>query len=385
MVDTIVLRIDEYFIPPKYYDNFTPSAIGILKPPYYSFGGQKVIKCVLNPNSEDKKNGEYMPRVSLIKAVRSGFIDTFLRVEFSAPKLLFNNNFDELVDGDFEKVCSILSKKLRKMGVYIFSRKIEMAEVKTIHYSKNIVIDNYSTASSVIAFLAKSNITTRKNASIKSYTNSGESVHFYTSKNGVVLYDKLAELNKAKITEKGRIEKDYYCQLSLFKKYQPRKPFEVLRIESRYIGKKSIEKVFNSVDIEIEDLKFETLFSSDFSKAILKYEFGIIKDNIMPISFNHQNMVDFANDINALNPNASFSTKVKVVGIKALMIETGSRDIRNIIQATPSQWSRIVKSMRELKYHKIEDNNLAIIDKQLDEFKPVKLHNYRGERLENIK
>lgn len=379
MIDTVALRIDDYFIPSKYYDNFTPSAIGILKPPYYSFGKQKIIKCVLNPSSEDKKNGEYMPRVTLIKAVRSGYIDTFLRVEFSASKLLFNNNFDELTDDDSEKICSILSQKLRKMGVFVFSKTIENAEAKTIHYSKNIIIDNYLTASSVIAFLSKSNITTRKNASIKSYTNSGESVHFYTSKKGVVLYDKVAELNKAKITEKGRIEKDYYCQLSLFEKYPPRKPFEVLRIEARYIGKKSIEKVFADIDIKVSDLRFATLFSSEFSKAVLQHEFKNIKDSIMPISFNHQRLVDFANDINALNPNASFSTKIKAIGIKALILETGSRDIRNVMRATPSQWSRLTKTMRELKYSKVEDRNLTIIERQLDDFKPVKLLDYRGE------
>lgn len=379
MTDTVVLKFEQYCILPKYYNNFTPSAIGMIKPPYYSFGRQKVLKCVLNPTTEDKRNGEYMPRVTLIKAVRNGYIDNYLQVEFSAPKLLFGNNFDELTDDDFQEVCYVLSAKLRKMGIFIFSKQIEQAEVKTIHYSKNIVIDNYSTASAIISFLAKSNITTRKNASIKSYSNSGESVNFYTSKSSVVLYDKVAELGKAKITEKGRIEKDYYCQLSLFEKYQPRKPFEVLRIESRHIGKKSIKKAFENIDIKLENLNFKRMFSSDFSKAILQHEFKDIKDNIMPISFNHQNMVDFANDINALNPNASFSTKIKAIGIKALMLETGSRDIRNVMQATPSQWSRIVKSMRELKYQKIEDRNLTIIERQLDNFKPVKLLDYRGE------
>jgi hypothetical protein len=274
-------------------------------------------------------------------------------------------------------LCQELAKRLRYMGFYIFSALIETAEVKTIHYGKNIVIDNYSTASSVISELAKSNITTRKEADIRAYKNSGETLHFFTTKNGLAIYDKLAELNKSKKTEKGRIEKDSYCQLSLFDYYQPRKPFEVLRIEARYNDRKSIKSILAKTNNKVMGLTFRDLFSSKIAQSILKHEMAIVDDGLVGIPKNKQSILDFTNDIFALNPKASHTVKMKAVAVKTLFIENGSRDIRKLIRATPSQWSRLVKDMAGLRYQKSEITGMGVINEALNKFTPVKLQDYK--------
>lgn len=379
MIDTVVLSLDmsKFSIPKSMYDAFTPSARGLLEPPYYTFGKQKILKCVLNPSASDKKKGLYLPRITLFKAVRAGGYSLFAHVEFSAPKILYNNNFDELTDDDFQMLCQELAKRLRYMGFYIFSALIETAEVKTIHYGKNIVIDNYSTASSVISELAKSNMTTRKEADIRAYKNSGETLHFFTTKNGLAIYDKLAELNKSKKTEKGRLEKDNYCQLSLFDYYQPRKPFEVLRIEARYNDRKSIKSILAKTNNKVMGLTFRDLFSSKIAQSILKHEMAIVDDGLVGIPKNKQSILDFTNDIFALNPKASHTVKMKAVAVKALFIENGSRDIRKLIRATPSQWSRLVKDMAGLRYQKSEITGMGVINEALNKFTPVKLQDYK--------
>ena len=379
MIDTVVLSLDmsKFSIPKSMYDTFTPSARGLLEPPYYTFGKQKILKCVLNPSASDKKKGLYLPRITLFKAVRAGGYSLFAHVEFSAPKILYNNNFDELTDDDFQMLCQELAKRLRYMGFYIFSALIETAEVKTIHYGKNIVIDNYSTASSVISELAKSNITTRKEADIRAYKNSGETLHFFTTKNGLAIYDKLAELNKSKKTEKGRLEKDNYCQLSLFDYYQPRKPFEVLRIEARYNDRKSIKSILAKTNNKVMGLTFRDLFSSKIAQSILKHEMAIVDDGLVGIPKNKQSILDFTNDIFALNPKASHTVKMKAVAVKTLFIENGSRDIRKLIRATPSQWSRLVKDMAGLRYQKSEITGMGVINEALNKFTPVKLQDYK--------
>ena len=48
--------------------------------------------------------------------VRGGFSLT-LRIEFSAPKLVLGNNFDELRSRDFERVLDALHRALQDMGV----------------------------------------------------------------------------------------------------------------------------------------------------------------------------------------------------------------------------------------------------------------------------
>jgi hypothetical protein len=364
-------------IPKSMYDKFTPNACGMFEAPFYTFGNKKVIKCTLNPSSADKKKGLYLPRITLFKAIRAGGYTLFTHIEFSAPKILFNNNFDELTDDDFGDLCQTLAKRLRYMGFYIFAQQLEKCEVKTIHYGKNVVLSDYSTASSVISELAKSNISTRKNADIRAYKNEGEAIHFFTTKQGLAVYDKIAELNKSKKTEKGRIEKDNYCQLSLFDYQTMRKPFEVVRIEARYNDRNAIKDILAKTNPEVKSYTFKDLYSSKISQAVLKYEMAIIGNGLIGIIHNRQSLIDFTNDIVAMNPKASVAVITKAIAIKALFIETGSRDIRKLIGANSSQWSRLVKDMAQLRYQKSEVTGFDKLNKALVDFKPVKLADYK--------
>jgi hypothetical protein len=382
MIDTVVLTLNmqQFNVPEKLYDAFSPSAKGVLKPPYYSLGGKKFMKCVLNPSSSDKKAGVYMPRLTLYMAVRNSGMATFLHVEFSAPKILFNNNFDELTDDDFDGLCVKLAEKLRQIGVLIIAPFIKQADVKTIHYSKNIVLTDYTTASSVLSDIAKSNITTRKEADVRAYKNSGEALHFFNTSQGLAIYDKIKELNKSRRTEKGLLEKDNYCQLSLLEDYQPRKPFEVVRIEARYNNRPAIKGILKKIGNETDGLVFRDLYSSDIAKRVLEYEFGQIKSGDM--SFNRSNaktLEGFTNDILASNPKSTVTQRLKAIAMKALFDETGSRDIRKLIGANSSQWSRLVEDMSHIRFRQKLNNSYDMIDRELKQFSPVNVKNHVDE------
>ena len=83
-----------------HYNRWSPDITHYLKPPYVKFGGHKSVFATRTPTKDDKIAGIYLPRLKLIKAVRTGGYSVRLYVELSAPKVLFNNNFDELADGD---------------------------------------------------------------------------------------------------------------------------------------------------------------------------------------------------------------------------------------------------------------------------------------------
>lgn len=72
-------------------------------------------KCVQNPTKEDERNGIYKPRLTYIR--RWDGIDGryTLKIEFSVPKLLYSNNFDELSDSDFPLVIRALKERLLDM------------------------------------------------------------------------------------------------------------------------------------------------------------------------------------------------------------------------------------------------------------------------------
>ena len=83
-------------------------------PPYIaSVNG--VRKCVQNPTKEDERYGIYKPRLTLIRRWDGTKGIITLKIEFSIPKLLFGNNFDELSDNDFSDTIKRLRERLLDM------------------------------------------------------------------------------------------------------------------------------------------------------------------------------------------------------------------------------------------------------------------------------
>jgi hypothetical protein len=121
MLDTIALTLDRHQFEVREPNRFSPSAQGLLVPPYYRLGARGNFLCVQNPTKADFAAGRYAPRLTLAKRKqRTGFTLT-LRVEFSAPKLVFGNNFDELTSRDFERVLGALHVSVNEMGIEVES------------------------------------------------------------------------------------------------------------------------------------------------------------------------------------------------------------------------------------------------------------------------
>jgi len=109
MLDTIILEIPIEFRAIIDQSKFSPPArmIEVL---------QGFFRCTNNPKAIDRKSGIYKPRLTLIKRG----VMLLLKIEFSAPKLIFNNNLDELEESDFN---SLVEKSL------FYSPKIVIEEI----------------------------------------------------------------------------------------------------------------------------------------------------------------------------------------------------------------------------------------------------------------
>lgn len=162
MVDTIVLAHQfnladaENFIDPKSYNKWSPNLAGILSPPYIKMGSKNSIKAVRNLSN--KSAGVYGPKLTIFKQVVDGGFKCILYIEFSAPKLLFGDNFNEVDDADLSAVCDRLSVSLRTGDIYMSSDILKNCTVKTIHYSKNITFDDGTIPSQIIHYLGKANL-----------------------------------------------------------------------------------------------------------------------------------------------------------------------------------------------------------------------------------
>ena len=391
MPDTVVLEVTigdpalQKIISEATFNNWSPSLYGVLKshPKYGGYvrlGTNKSITCHLNPTREDKQRGVYRPRLTFYKrAVKGGFLFR-LYIEFSAPKIIWNNNFVEIEEDDLDMLCFGLSYYLYRMGVNISDEELKKCEVKTIHYGKNIVLQNYMTSAMIINHVAKVNISLKKRINTTTYLNGGRGLHIYTNEQGVCLYDKLAELKLAKRTEKGNLEKDSWCQLDIIDKIEKyiKQPFQVLRIESRLNTKNAIRQRFAKLKIKIpSNPTLEDLFRTDLGKAVLMDEIETLEKATPAFTSCREPPEVFAEHLRILNPKARPRDIALTIGIMDMARDIGLRNTRILLGAENSREWRYIKSKCEsLKMPSAPIDYFKEARKQITDFKPVKLENY---------
>ena len=192
-----------------------------------------------------------------------------LRIEFSAPKLIHGNNFDELELRDFPKVLAALGQALSAAGIHAQRDVLRDARVSSIHYSKNIAFTDYTTCSMVMSELELIDLTKRLDLSRTDYRNEGHAIRYHANRFEVTFYEKLKDLEKACYSERRGMEKDYGVQLEMFRgpASLPRQ-LEVLRMEVRLGARPKIKSILNQIGTDVEPT-FEALFDAGIAKAVL--------------------------------------------------------------------------------------------------------------------
>jgi len=189
MIDTIALTLSEGMFTILDHNRFSPSTKGLYQPPYYTFGGRGKISCYQNPTPTDLRNGIYKPRLTATRRITRGGFEKVLKIEFSAPKLLFGNNFEELTEKHFPSILLVLKDKLKEMGV--LARELEVAPVSALHCSKNIILTDGSTPHGILKELSKANFNMRLDTNQTDYRNEGHGYKFRANSFEVAFYDKL--------------------------------------------------------------------------------------------------------------------------------------------------------------------------------------------------
>lgn len=381
MIDTVVINLynHQFEILPEYYKRFSPSVENFFHPPYVKFGHNMMARAICNPTAEDKATHIYYPRLTLQKAVRVGGIITFLRVEFSAPKILFGNNFDELTEKDFDDLCEAVVIRLAHFGVIVNNPNIiAEADVSAIHYSKNIPLTDYSSPSTIITEISKADVNGLQDINSSDFRNSGQAFKVHNNGFEFIIYDKIKDLKRSKISEKRSISRDNYSQISLFEDVEWRKPFEVIRLEARYGNKIKIKGLLKGLGLIVpSEMTLRKLYSDKIAQMTLKHELAKIKVNIpLVLRYQSNEMVGIYNDLVVNNPNKKLADIMSAMGYRALLKETGSRDIKTMAGKTSQEWYRFKKKISDLKFTGKKQSCFDVIDKGLEEFKPVELKSF---------
>jgi hypothetical protein len=365
MLDTVILQIDfnKFYI--KEYEKFGASKEQILssKSPFK--------KWINNP---DKKDAVYKPRLTLIKRG----IRFVLKIEFSAPKLIFGNNIDELDDSDFDLVIKTLRERLQSMGVWIFSANLENSEVISFHPSKNIQLSKGYTANMAIKELNKIDCSKRFDFDEKNYRNNGEVLQFYTRSHSLVIYDKINDLIKP---QKRATDKDQTKQqLSIFDYIKTDKQaLDILRIEIRL----SLKKKMNSV-MELMEQKtnptFKDIFSKNLCQKIVNSYWNNFFGNNLFLFNSNSSPQSILQLILIKYPKTKTLKAITAVGLYMLCKDTdGMKGFRQIIDShrrKRADWQTVKQNLKLFEDEIFTGSTWGFIKdvrRELKDFKPLKI------------
>jgi len=269
MIDTIVLTLNS-----NTFDRIAnPDG---QKWELYSRGGayQKYIK---QHTAAQKKDGKTRPRMRVIKR-GEGFA---LQLECSLPKMMWGDNVNELCDADFPDVLEMLHNRLLEQDIFASKEHLRNAVVSSVHFGKNIVLEDSYSVQPILSDLAKVNLPQYLNITRDRYPDAGHALHLAHTKNHeLVFYDKVKDLNKTKprAVDKEQTQK----QFSLFDWKKVELVPEILRIEARYGDKRQVRQAVFGPKSK-EEVRFKDVFSHSVAMAALRREWGAIKSKSVSI------------------------------------------------------------------------------------------------------
>jgi len=376
MVDTITIRLDESQFRILDHNKFSPNTYNFYHPPYARMGSRGYLDAYQNPTRKELLAGIYKPQLTLRKRWRGNAPILFLYIQFSAPKILYGNNFDELEDSDLDEILTELHSKLFDMGVGLRMNEFKYAKVTKIHYSKNIVLPEYVIPHMIIGEVRKVDVSLHHEIAEKDYRNEGRSIRFHTNDFELIIYDKQKDLQKSKKGDKKSMEEDNAIQLNLFDTLKRKKPFEVLRIEARL---NTPNKITKELGISKVHHTLDTLFSSKISINLLRNYWKNILKNYQIMSYDIENKEKFLVSFMINNPKAKLTNALAIYAVIEFAKQMGIRKFRNLIEKRYSRrtWYSLKASLNKYNLDGKLPNHFDAITKTLNAYHPLHLQDYQ--------
>ncbi len=330
---------------------------------HYATSVRGVQKITRNTSSSEMRAGMYLPRYTLVNRPSVGGRRKSLVIEFSAPKLLYGNNFDELTDDDFEAVCVSLLKALNYLGITISKDVLTGAKVIGWHPSKNIIFDDAlgcRTAINALNGAAASKVFTVQ----KTDFSDGEVLHFHCNSKDIAFYDKLADLRKSKVSDKRALENDSRIQQDILSRITGK---SVLRYELRLNGTRSVKRGFNNSHT------FEQLFRADLNRHILLEHWSQLTDGLDYLALDTRQALNILEQYMRANKAATPRTALAATASILIASQAGAGALRNVMgrQYGEHTW-RAIKPLLKLPVASRYEA-LVHVETTLNSFQPTRL------------
>lgn len=374
MIDTVKIAVP-YHGRPAWYNK-------IHKRINSGYGKGGVFTARIRPRYEEqtyKRNGIYLPKLWYVEQPRtqSRGKSFGLYIELSLPKLYFGNNFSELTDDLFLTVVNVLSEALLDIyGIAVSPTEIQQATVSRVDYSKNTIFTDRTPVSTIINTLATANVPKTYDMQNTNHKNGGQTYHIHTNSIDIVMYDKVADLRQAKVSEKRTHGKDNYTQLNLINEFDKHPNITIPRWEIRLNNRRRIRQELKTIGVN-ENLQFSHLFSSDISRKVLLLHWQKIIDQIPHSEVNADTASQILVACKQSDPNMKFSKASALTLMQLLRNEQNERAVRNIIEGLfgREQYYRLKKRTRN-PVQKIESKDLQHITETLTAMTPVSIADF---------
>ena len=368
MLDTIITELpkDDFWIT-------KPERFGPLSPAQLENSHGGFAQTFNNPNSADKQKGLYLPRLTLLKRGNR----QFLKAEFSAPKLLFGNNVDEIAETDKEALLKSLRDKLAYMGVMVWSHKLSPANVIGFHLGKNVPLKREYPADFVIRQLKRVADSAKMDFTERTFINNGEALYLYAKSHSLIIYDKIKDLDKpaARAIDKDQAPK----QMNLFDDWRKANlsPPNLLRLEVRMNEKRAINQCLQATDFP-SNQTLGQLFNAKMQKSVIQAHWNdYFGNNIFLLSLPNQPLDLLQNVFNAF-PKKSTKEIMEISGIASLLsnaqgISGFKRMLRN--NGRGGSWKMIKKKLEivaEAQRSPVTPEYITAIEESLATFSPIR-------------
>lgn len=379
-IDTIVLNFYPHEFAILRPSDFTPNTNRIMETEPRVMGKGRYMSATRNPTKQEIAQAGYLPYLTFYKGIRTGGLTTGLRVQFSVPKLIYGNNFDELVEVDLNQVYELLFERLKFYGVRFFKGidTVINAKVATIHFAKNFPLKNYMTAHEAITEIQKCDVTSWRDVSQSDYVNNGHGFKTHSKYYELAFYDKIAEYNKGNRNQPV-FDKDIQLEMDLFGDGKVVQPFEVLRMEARLNNPRTIKSTLQKTGFKGTEVTLTSLCKKDVSQAVLKQQLAELYTRYPKISdAKAPDLHTLFSELFVQNPDRNITTLLSAVGLRALNQEYGTRKLKDVVgpRGSPALLRQAKKINNELAYRFEQPEVFQLLNEQLERFEPVRVTNF---------
>lgn len=335
---------------------------------------------------EPKQQDEYIPRVEIFETLTDDRknLRYILKIEFSAPKLLYWNSLQEVGENDKERIISALKSALARVSIFVETDAIANALVSSVHACKNIPLPKTIKMREIINELSKVDISKAFDVADKQDKKGARVLNIYAGTTDYSFYDKISDCLRPKNKRKDKHlinhEREFVQRYNL----QDR---EVFRYEYRIKKQQTIKRDVNA--LLGRDYESRVAFKDLFTPNLLK---NLVLKSWQKIIEKPENQLSLFGKVEKLSILLHILSEAKKKGIGAHSMnnafisygivssiqDLGVKEVKGAIfdvwgKDHPERLTNKIKAASELTKGLSTSNNIALIDNALKKFEIISL------------